>query len=344
MPSGTPASCRSSTATTSRSRSGSWLRWPKVVPGQSSSRIAARTPAGSSPRWLRRPPGRQPSNILLGAGSIRDPYAADWFIASGARFIVGPTFDPDVAALCNLRRVPYLPGCATPTEIVTAEKSGVEFVKVFPGDILGPAFVRAIRGPLPEAQVVVTGGVAATEASVREWISAGAAALGFGSGLVSKAFTSGADPAPLTRTVADLIRWVALARLRSGHLDAPARQLSRPSHPRSHSHEHRHHRSASYENLIDGRWVGAQDGATFERRSPAHDLVVGRYPQGGIAGRRRCRGGRAPRVRRGPVAADGGCGACAHPHPRRGRHSRRRGRPRVCRGARERQADHPGEG
>jgi 2-dehydro-3-deoxyphosphogluconate aldolase/(4S)-4-hydroxy-2-oxoglutarate aldolase len=154
----------------------------------------------------------QHSEVLLGAGSIRDPYAADWFIASGARFIVGPTFDPDVATLCNLRRVPYLPGCATPTEVVTAEKSGVEFVKVFPGDTLGPAFVRAIRGPLPEAQVVVTGGVAATEASVREWISAGAAALGFGSGLVSKAFTSGADPGPLAGTVADLIRWVRLAR------------------------------------------------------------------------------------------------------------------------------------
>jgi 2-dehydro-3-deoxyphosphogluconate aldolase/(4S)-4-hydroxy-2-oxoglutarate aldolase len=158
----------------------------------------------------------QPLDVLLGAGSVRDPYAADWFIASGARFIVGPTFDPDVATLCNLRRVPYLPGCATPTEIVTAEKSGVEFVKVFPGDVLGPAFVRAICGPLPEAQVVVTGGVAATEASVRDWISAGAAALGFGSGLVSAAITSGADPAPLTRTVADLIRWVALARAAEG--------------------------------------------------------------------------------------------------------------------------------
>lgn len=167
----------------------------------------------------------QPRVILLGAGSIRDPYAADWFIASGARFIVGPTFDPDVATLCSLRRVPYLPGCATPTEIVTAEKSGVEFVKVFPGDILGPAFVRAIRGPLPEAQVVVTGGVAATEASVREWISAGAAALGFGSGLVSKAFTSGADPAPLTSAVADLIRWVTLARTEE---DTPKHEPASP--------------------------------------------------------------------------------------------------------------------
>jgi 2-dehydro-3-deoxyphosphogluconate aldolase/(4S)-4-hydroxy-2-oxoglutarate aldolase len=174
--------------------------------------------------------GVQPRNILLGAGSIRDPYAADWFIAAGARFIVGPTFDPDVATLCNLRRVPYLPGCATPTEIVTAEKSGIEFVKVFPGDSLGPAFVRAIRGPLPEAQVVVTGGVAATEASVREWISAGAAALGFGSGLVSKAFTSGVDPAPLTPAVADLIRWVTLARFeRDASMGQPASLQVAPS-------------------------------------------------------------------------------------------------------------------
>lgn len=154
-----------------------------------------------------------PGDVLLGAGSIRDPYAADWFIAAGARFIVGPTFDPDVATLCNLRRVPYLPGCATPTEVVTAEKSGVEFVKVFPGDTLGSAFVRAIRGPLPQTRVVVTGGVAATEASVREWISAGAAALGFGSGLVPTSITSGGDPAPLSGAVADLIRWVSLARL-----------------------------------------------------------------------------------------------------------------------------------
>lgn len=172
----------------------------------------------------------QPQDVLLGAGSVRDPYAADWFIASGARFIVGPTFDADVATLCNLRRVPYLPGCATPTEVVTAEKSGVEFVKVFPGDVLGPAFVRAIRGPLPEAQVVVTGGVAATEASVRDWISAGAAALGFGSGLVSAAITSGADPAPLTRTVADLIGWVALARAtQATSIPHPARvQIASP--------------------------------------------------------------------------------------------------------------------
>jgi 2-dehydro-3-deoxyphosphogluconate aldolase/(4S)-4-hydroxy-2-oxoglutarate aldolase len=158
---------------------------------------------------------RRHPDLIFGAGSIRDPHAADRFIAAGARFIVGPSFNAEVARLCNGRRIPYLPGCATPTEIVTAEESGVELVKVFPGDSLGPGFVRAIRGPLPETQVLVTGGVAATEASVREWISAGAACLGFGSALVTRAHTdpdSGADPADLTPAVAGLIDLVAEAR------------------------------------------------------------------------------------------------------------------------------------
>lgn len=158
---------------------------------------------------------RHDPESILGAGSIRDPEAADRFIASGAQFIVGPSFSAEVARLCNRRRIPYVPGCATPTEIVAAEELGVELVKVFPGDSLGPAFLKAIRGPLPETQVVVTGGVQATEASVREWIDAGAACLGIGSALVSKAYTdpsSDVDPAALTPAVADLIALVAAAR------------------------------------------------------------------------------------------------------------------------------------
>jgi 2-dehydro-3-deoxyphosphogluconate aldolase/(4S)-4-hydroxy-2-oxoglutarate aldolase len=166
---------------------------------------------------------RHDPGAILGAGSIRDAEAADRFIASGARFIVGPSFSADVARLCNRRRIPYLPGCATPTEIVTAEEWGVELVKVFPGDSLGPAFVKAIRGPLPETQIVVTGGVQATEASVREWIDAGAACLGFGSALVTRAHTdptSDADPAALASAVANLIALVATAR--RGHAERSA--------------------------------------------------------------------------------------------------------------------------
>jgi 2-dehydro-3-deoxyphosphogluconate aldolase/(4S)-4-hydroxy-2-oxoglutarate aldolase len=158
---------------------------------------------------------RHDPDALLGAGSIRDPQAADRYIAAGARFIVGPSFSADVARLCNRHRIPYMPGCATPTEIVTAEEWGVELVKIFPGDTLGPGFVKAIRGPLPDTQIVVTGGVKATEASVGEWIGAGAACLGFGSALVTKAITdpaSDADPGALTPAVAHLIALVAAAR------------------------------------------------------------------------------------------------------------------------------------
>jgi 2-dehydro-3-deoxyphosphogluconate aldolase/(4S)-4-hydroxy-2-oxoglutarate aldolase len=158
---------------------------------------------------------RHDPEAILGAGSIRDPEAADRFIASGARFIVGPSFSADVARLCNRRRIPYVPGCATPTEIVAAEEWGVELVKVFPGDTLGPAFVKAVRGPLPETRIVVTGGVQPTEESVRAWIDAGAACLGFGSALVTKAHTDpavDADVTGLAPVVASLISLVAAAR------------------------------------------------------------------------------------------------------------------------------------
>ena len=170
---------------------------------------------------------RHDPQLILGAGSIRDAETADRFIASGARFVAGPSFSPDVARLCNRRRVPYLPGCATPTEIVAAEESGVELVKVFPGDSLGPGFLKAIRGPLPDTQVMVTGGVLATEGSIVEWIEAGAACLGFGSALVTKALTdstSDADPAELTPVVARLIALVAAARSdRTQHPGPPGR-------------------------------------------------------------------------------------------------------------------------
>ena len=220
---------------------------------------------------------RHDPESILGAGSIRDPEAADRFIASGARFIVGPSFSADVARLCNRRRIPYLPGCATPTEIVAAEEWGVELVKVFPGDSLGPGFLKAIRGPLPDTQVVVTGGVQATEASVGEWIDAGAACLGIRLG-PRRQGVHGPD-----------------LRCRPRRTDACRRQPHRPRRrrPRGRRAAARITRkelqlvtsaitARDYENLIDGRWVAAADGDTFERISPAHDVAVGRYPRAGV--------------------------------------------------------------
>ena len=266
------ASCPSSTRTTPTAPDGS--RTHCAQGGARAIEFTDRGPgAWSVFSTLTAAAARHDRDAILGAGSIRDPFAADRFIAAGARFIVGPSFNAEVARLCNRRRIPYLPGCATPTEIVTAEESGSELVKVFPGDSLGPAFVKAIRGPLPDTQVVVTGGVAASEASVNEWIGAGAACLGFGSALVTRAHTdpgSDTDPSDLTPAVAALIDLVAAAR--AAHR-VPSKEYSSVSYTIA---------ARDYQNLIDGKWVDAADGGTSERVSPAHDVVVGRYPAGGV--------------------------------------------------------------
>ena len=90
--------------------------------------------------------------------------------------MVGPVFNPEVARLCNPRKIAYIPGCGTASEISAAEESGAEFVKLFPaGQSDGPAFVKALLGPMPWVRVMPTGGVEATQESVREWIDAGAA-------------------------------------------------------------------------------------------------------------------------------------------------------------------------
>ncbi|ACO47614.1 2-dehydro-3-deoxy-phosphogluconate aldolase [Deinococcus deserti] len=121
--------------------------------------------------------------LMLGAGTILDAGTARAFIAQGATFIVGPCLVPEVAAVCRDADIPYLPGAGTVREVVEAQTAGASVVKLFPGEVLGPAFVRALRGPLPGARVLVTGGVAPTVEGVREWLNAGALAVGLGSAL-----------------------------------------------------------------------------------------------------------------------------------------------------------------
>src|ERR1039458_345015 len=121
-------------------------------------------------------------DAILGAGSIVDAPTAALYVACGANFIVGPILNADIARLCNRQKVAYLPGCATPTEISAAEELGVEICKIFPGaEIGGPSFVKAGRGPLPWSSLMPTGGVDATEKSVRSWIEAGSTCLGMSS-------------------------------------------------------------------------------------------------------------------------------------------------------------------
>lgn len=120
--------------------------------------------------------------IVLGAGTVLDSETARIAILSGAEFIVSPHFNPEVTRLCNRYRKASMAGILTITEAVAAMEAGVDVLKLFPGDLFGPAFIKDIRGPLPYAQIMPTGGVSADNAG--DWIKAGAVAVGAGSSLM----------------------------------------------------------------------------------------------------------------------------------------------------------------
>jgi 2-dehydro-3-deoxyphosphogluconate aldolase/(4S)-4-hydroxy-2-oxoglutarate aldolase len=125
--------------------------------------------------------------ILLGAGTVLDPETARVAILAGAHFVVSPAVNVESARLCNRYQVPYMPGAGTIGEVIAAMECGADIVKVFPGEILGPAFVKAVKGPLPQARMMPTGGVSID--NVAAWINAGAVALGVGSNLTASAKT-----------------------------------------------------------------------------------------------------------------------------------------------------------
>ena len=125
---------------------------------------------------------RYGDDIVLGAGTVLDSETARIAILSGAQFIVSPNFNPDVTRLCNRYRIASMAGIQTISEAVKAMEAGVDVLKLFPGDIAGPAFIKDIKGPLPWVQIMPTGGVNVD--NVDKWIKAGAVAVGAGSCLV----------------------------------------------------------------------------------------------------------------------------------------------------------------
>jgi 2-dehydro-3-deoxyphosphogluconate aldolase/(4S)-4-hydroxy-2-oxoglutarate aldolase len=125
--------------------------------------------------------------ILLGAGTVLDPETARIAMLSGAQYIISPSVNPETARICNRYQVPYMPGVATPTEVVQAMECGCDIIKVFPGETMGPTFVKAVKAPLPQAQLMPTGGVAVD--NVAQWIKAGAVAVGVGGNLIAGAKT-----------------------------------------------------------------------------------------------------------------------------------------------------------
>jgi len=150
--------------------------------------------------------------VILGAGTIHDAPTAALFIDAGAEFVVAPIFDEETARLCNRRRVPYIPGCATPTEISRAEEFGAEIIKLFPSAALdGPAFVRSMRGPSPLTRLMPTN-VEPTEAATRAWFAAGAAGLGLGPRIISDSLQADPDPSALAARMREFMGWVRSAR------------------------------------------------------------------------------------------------------------------------------------
>ncbi|KRK13273.1 2-dehydro-3-deoxyphosphogluconate aldolase 4-hydroxy-2-oxoglutarate aldolase [Lacticaseibacillus zeae DSM 20178 = KCTC 3804] len=135
-------------------------------------------------------------DVLIGAGTVLDPATARLAIIAGAKFIVSPSFNADVAKICNLYSIPYTPGCFTPTEIQTALEAGVDLVKVFPGSVAGPAMVKALHGPFPQLAIMPTGGVSLD--NLETWFDAGVTLVGAGSNLTAAAKTG--DYAGVTET------------------------------------------------------------------------------------------------------------------------------------------------
>lgn len=123
-------------------------------------------------------------DVIIGAGSVLDAPTAKMAIQAGAKFVVGPSFDEEMVKLCNRYQIPVIPGAVTPTEVVTAMEAGADVVKIFPATLFGPKIIKAIKGPIPYAPLLPTGGVNLD--NVADWIKAGSYAVGAGSAIVGK--------------------------------------------------------------------------------------------------------------------------------------------------------------
>ena len=124
--------------------------------------------------------------MAMGVGSVTDATSASVFMSLGANFIVTPVLREDIAIICNRRKVLWSAGCGTLTEIAKAEELGCEIIKLFPGSVYGPKFVKAVRGPQPWTSIMPTGGVSPTKENLEAWFEAGVACVGMGSNLMAK--------------------------------------------------------------------------------------------------------------------------------------------------------------
>lgn len=152
-------------------------------------------------------------SLTLGVGSVLDPVTGGMYISSGANFVVGSVLNPELARICNRRKVSYSPGCGSASEISQAEELGVEIVKIFPGDSVGgPGFVKAVLGPSPWTRIMPTGGVEASRESIAAWFKAGVAAVGMGTNLVQKDWVTAGNYERIAEQTRQVLAWIRQSR------------------------------------------------------------------------------------------------------------------------------------
>lgn len=147
--------------------------------------------------------------LALGVGSVTDAPTAVLYMQMGADFVVGPMFNPEISKACNRRSVPYVPGCGTVSEVGAAQETGCQVCKIFPGDVLGPKFVKGLRAPMPWSKLMVTGGVEPMEENLTAWFRAGVFCVGMGSKLFPSAVIAAGDWTAVSakcREALDIIR------------------------------------------------------------------------------------------------------------------------------------------
>jgi 2-dehydro-3-deoxyphosphogluconate aldolase / (4S)-4-hydroxy-2-oxoglutarate aldolase len=146
--------------------------------------------------------------LLLGIGTIKNMQHATDYLAAGADFLVSPGYVPDVADYCVANDIFYAPGCMTPSEIIAAENAEIKFIKLFPGNMLGPDFLTSIKDIFPKLLFMPTGGVDTTKENIEGWFKAGVCAVGMGSKLISKKLMEAKDYGTIeseTKKVLELI-------------------------------------------------------------------------------------------------------------------------------------------
>lgn len=148
-------------------------------------------------------------DLFLGAGTIKDEKAADQFIQAGADFLISPALAEDVYDIAYGNKVLWIPGCMTPTEILKAEQFGLSLVKLFPGNILGPSYVNAIKDLFPAMQFMPTGGVETTDENLQAWFNAGVCAVGMGSKLVTSELIKEKAYSAITANAGNILNKIA---------------------------------------------------------------------------------------------------------------------------------------